>query len=87
MAASRDWLISVRIKCDTFNFVALRCDLFYARQLPEMILDVKTLNYESIVQIRVKILQRLLRSIHIEEIKSNLSKGKWFRSVNKLLCG
>ena len=42
---SRDWLISVRMKCDTFNFVALRCDLIYARQasfslkmIPEMIL-------------------------------------------------
>ena len=29
---SRDWLIFVRVKYEMFDFGAVKCDLFYARE-------------------------------------------------------
>ena len=71
---SRDWLISVCVKCETLDFV-LKCDLFHAgdasfstKLLCEMkIIHAELLKYESIVQIRVKIFPRSFKGRYIFE--------------------
>ena len=64
ISISSDWLISVRVKC-LIMFSAPEAS-FSIKLLREMrIIGVKLLNYESIVQIRVKILRRPFRGRYI----------------------
>ena len=69
---SRDCLISVCVKCKMFGFCVVKYDFFYAREAlfsiklicKMSIIDIKLLNYESIVQSRNS-LEAFQRSTHI----------------------